>query len=83
MTDIIHRQCSRVLTHTEMQFFSYVDNEREAIALARVATLPENATYAEIETAVLGCFMTALEHSGLKDTVQYVGGERRDTRRTQ
>jgi hypothetical protein len=83
MTDIVHRQTSRPLTRTEMQFFSYTENEREAVALARVATLKPDASYAEIEQVVLGCFVSALEHAGLKDTVQYVGGERRDTRRIQ
>jgi len=64
-----------------MQFFSYTQDEREAIALASVCTLPDNATYAEIEDAVLKCFTVALEHAGLKNSVEYVGGQRRDTLR--
>jgi hypothetical protein len=61
-----------------MQFFSYTENERQAIALAQVCTLPENATYAQIEDAVIKCFVVALEHAGLKDSVVYVGGRRLD-----
>jgi hypothetical protein len=81
MTDLVHRQTSRTLTRTEMQFFSYTQDERQAIALAQVCTLPENATYAEIEDAVLKCFTIALEHAGLKDSIEYVGGRRLDTLR--
>jgi len=76
-----HGYVSRPLTRTEMQFFSYTLDEREAIALAQVCTLPESATYAEIEDAVLKCFTIALEHAGLKDSIEYVGGQRRDTLR--
>ena len=81
MTDLVYRQTSRVLTRTEMQFFSYTENERQAIALAQVCTLPENATYAEIEDAVIKCLTTALEHAGLTDTIEYVRGRRLDTQR--
>jgi hypothetical protein len=71
----------RPLNRTEMQFFSWTHDEREAIALARVCTLPEKATYAQIEDAALKCFCAALEHAGLKDSVEYLGGQRRDTLR--
>ena len=81
MNDITHQQCSRVLNRTEMQFLSYVGNEREAIALAAVCHLPDDATYAQIEDAVLKCFCSALEYAGLEDSIQYVGGQRRDTLR--
>ena len=81
MTDLVHRQTSRILTRTEMQFFSYTENERQAIALAQVCTLPENATYAEIEDAVIKCLTIALEHAGLQDSIEYVGGRRLDTLR--
>jgi hypothetical protein len=64
-----------------MQFFSYTENERQAIALAQVCTLPEDATYAQIEDAVCKCLTAALEHVGLKDDIEYVGGQRRDTLR--
>ena len=78
MTDLVHRQASRILTRTEMQFFSYTQDERQAIALAQVCTLPEQATYAEIEDAVIKCFTIALEYAGLQDSIEYVGGRRLD-----
>jgi hypothetical protein len=81
--DIAHHIPSRLLTHTEMQFFSYTHDEREAVALARVAHLRENATHAEIEDAALKCFTAALENAGLKDSLEYVGGQRRDTLRSE
>jgi hypothetical protein len=81
MTDLVHRQTSRALTRTEMQFFSYTENEREAVALAQVCTLPEDATYSEIEDTVIKCLTIALEHAGLKDDIEYVGGRRLDTQR--
>jgi hypothetical protein len=65
----------RPLTRVEMQFYSFTLDEREAIALAQVATLKPNATYQEIEEAVIGCFNAALEHSGLTDSVQYLTGQ--------
>lgn len=76
-----HGYVSRPLTRTEMQFFSFTLDERQAIALAQVCTLPADASYAEIEDAVLKCFTVALEHAGLKDSVEYIGGQRRDTLR--
>ena len=76
-----HGIVSRPLTRTEMQFFSFTLDEHEAIALAQVCTLPADASYAVIEDAVLKCFTVALEHAGLKDSVEYVGGQRRDTLR--
>ena|SRR5208282_5684497 len=76
-----HGYVSRPLTRTEMQFFSYTRDEREAIALALVATLKPDASYGEIENVVLGVFNAALEHAGITDTIEYVGGQRRDTLR--
>jgi hypothetical protein len=64
-----------------MQFFSYTENERQAIALAQVCTVPENATYAEIEDTVIKCLTIALEHAGLPESIEYVGGQRLDTLR--
>jgi hypothetical protein len=74
MTDIVYKPVSRVLTRTEMKFFSYVLDEREACALARVCHLKPDATYQEIEDAVLKCFTDALEASGLRDSIEYVNG---------
>ncbi len=80
-SDHVHQQTSRVLTRTEMQFFSYTENEREAIALAKVCTLREHASYAEIEDTVLKCLNIALEYAREKDSIEYVGGRRLDTLR--
>ena len=81
MTDLTHTVLSRPLNRTEMQFFTWTHDEREAIALASVCTLPDKATYAQIEDAALKCFNAALEHAGLTDSIEYVGRERRDTLR--
>jgi hypothetical protein len=76
-----HGYVSRPLTRTEMQFFSFTLDERQAIALAKVCHIPEDASYAVIEDAVLKCFNAALEHAGLKNSVEYIDGQRRDTLR--
>ncbi len=74
-----HGYVSRPLTRTEMLFFSYTLDEREAIALAQVCTLPDDASYAVIEDTVLKCLCAALNYAGLDESgVEYVGGERRD-----
>jgi hypothetical protein len=78
LTDKAYTAPSRLLTRTEMQFYSLTLDEREAVALAKVCPLPVDATYQQIEDAVLRCFTQALEASGLKDTIEYVGGQRRD-----
>jgi len=67
-----------VLNRTEIQFLSWTHDEREAVALASVCTLPVNATFAEIEDAALKCLCAAMEYAGLEDTIEYVGGQRRD-----
>ena len=72
--DFAHEPIGRVLTRTEQLFFSWTRDEREAVALAKVCTLPANATYQQIETAAIRCFCSALEHAGLEDSVEYVGG---------
>lgn len=70
-----YQQPSRVLNDVEMAFFSWTCDEREASALARICTLPPNATFAEIEDTALKCFVYALEAAGLKDSVEYVNGQ--------
>ena len=42
----------RPLTRTEIQVFTFVENEREAIELSKFIVLLENATYEQIEEAV-------------------------------
>jgi len=78
VADKSHTAPSRLLTRTEMQFYSFTLDEREAIALAKVCPLPTEATYAQIEDVVLRCLHKRLEAAGLKDTIEYVGGQRRD-----
>jgi len=82
LTHVPHRPLSRVLNSTEMAFFSWTQDEGQACALARVCTLPPNATYAQIEDAALKCFVIALEHAGLKDTIELVQGTNFKYRRT-
>ena len=65
---------SRVLTHTEIQLLSYCVYEREAIALAKIITLPENATYEQIEMAVTAALVRVLEKSVGISSIEYVGG---------
>lgn len=74
MSDITHKIPSRVLTDTEMAFFSWTKNEREAIALAKVCTLPKDATHDQIQDAALKCLCAALEFSGLKDEIEQITG---------
>jgi len=42
----------RPLTRTEIQVFTFVENEREAIELSKFIVLLENATYEQIDEAV-------------------------------
>jgi hypothetical protein len=42
----------RPLTRTEIQVFTFMENEREAIELSKFTVLPENATYEQIDEAV-------------------------------
>ncbi len=42
----------RPLTRTEIQVFTFMGNEQEAIELSRFIVLPENATYEQIDEAV-------------------------------
>lgn len=42
----------RPLTRTEIQVFTFMENEREAIELSKFIVLLENATYQQIDEAV-------------------------------
>jgi hypothetical protein len=42
----------RPLTRTEIQVFTFMENEREAIELSKFIVLPESATYEQIDEAV-------------------------------
>jgi hypothetical protein len=65
---------SRVLNPTEAALLSYVNSEREAIALAKVITLPKNADYYMIEQAVIAALASAMESVNGVAQVEYLGG---------
>jgi hypothetical protein len=73
----------RTLTRTEIQLFAYCDNERQAIELAKQITLPDDATFEEIENAVAFALVRTKESLHGHTDVEYIGGERRDLRRLQ
>ena len=76
-----HTKISRVLNQTEIQLLSYCNSEREAVALAKVIDLPEDADYYMIEQAVTAALCTGLEMANGPAEVEYIGGQRRDTLR--
>jgi len=85
MTDIpshglIKREISyegRAMNKTESLLIQWGCTERQAIVLAR--NIPEGT--ADIERAVTAALVSALEKTGGKTRVTYMGGERRDTLR--
>jgi hypothetical protein len=79
--EIKHTFVSRVLTHTEIQLFSYLGSERSAIAMAPFAHLSENASYTEIEYEVTRILADMLVKKNGNEEVEYVCRERRDTLR--
>jgi hypothetical protein len=81
MPEMLFLPVSRVLTSTEAALFSYTGSERQAVALARVIHLPEDATYDQIEYAVEVTFVKMLEQMHGPAQVEYLGGLRRDTLR--
>lgn len=82
MTEIKYMAVSRVLSPVEIQLFAFLGSEREAVALARfVVNLPEHATLAMIEQAVIRAMVTAKEAVSGPAQVEYVSGIRRDTLR--
>jgi hypothetical protein len=72
----------RPLTKTEMLLLRVCDDERQAIALAKHITLPENATAEQIEAVVTLALVRAKEAASGPADVEYVSGQRRDTLRT-
>lgn len=71
----------RALTRTEIELFTFCENERQAIELAKQVTLPDNATFEEIENAVAFALVRAKESVDGRTKVEYIGGQRRDTLR--
>ena len=78
-----HTKISHVLNRTEIQLLSYCNSEREAVALAKVITLPEHANYYQIEQAVIAALCNGIEaaHGNNPVYVEYIMGQRRDTLR--
>ena len=73
----------RTLTRTEIQLFAYCENERQPIELAKQITLPDDATFEEIENAVAFALLRAKEAVDGHTAVEYVGGQRREHWRKQ
>jgi hypothetical protein len=73
----------RILTRTEQQLYAYLENERQAIEMAKHITLPEHASYELIENSVAMILLRAKESIDGRTEVEYIGGQRRDLGRTQ
>ena len=69
------------MTDCEMAFFAWTRDEREARALARCATLPKNATIAQIELVAIEVFVAAMTAAGHNDEVECYNGTNFDYRR--
>jgi hypothetical protein len=75
---------ARPLTRTEILLFTWLDNERQAIALAKFVELREDATADDVADAVCRALVAAKEAIDGRACVEYVSGRRLDTfRRTQ
>jgi hypothetical protein len=71
----------RVLTPTECILANYLEDERQAVALAPHVALPKSPTHEQIDNAIAEVLVNALTAAGGKTTVliEYLGGQRRDT----
>jgi len=72
---------SRMLTSTEIQLFSCCGEERVAVALARLVTLPDDASYDMIEQAVIKGLAAMKMSAGDDPRVEVIYAGRRDSRR--
>ena len=73
-----------MLSPFERRLADYLDNERQAIALAPLVLnkLSEwNVSDSEIQRAITQVLVDALEAAGGLDSVEYLCGQRRDTLR--
>jgi hypothetical protein len=66
----------RPLTRTEIQVFTFVEDERKAIMLSKFIVLPESATYEQIAEAVTMALVRLKVFAG-----EIADEERRDNRR--
>lgn len=72
----------RVFTDTEAQLFAYLENERQAVEMAKHITLPPNASFELIENSVMLLLCQVKEAAdGEVCRVEYCGGQRLDTLR--
>lgn len=72
---------ARPLTKTELLLFTWLEDERQAIALAKFVTLQDDATAEDVADAVCRGLVAAKEAISGRAQVEYLGGERRDTLR--
>lgn len=73
----------RVLTDTEAQLFNYLMDERQALAFAKLVSLPPNASYELIENTVILLLVKVKEARDGRVEVEVIHGMRRDTLRLQ
>lgn len=73
----------RVLTDTEQQLLTYLDNEWQAVEFAKHITLPPNASYELIENSVTLLLVQVKEAADGPSRVEYICGHRRDRYRLQ
>jgi hypothetical protein len=79
--EVYYKPVSRVLTRTEIQLFSCCGEECVATALARLVTLPDDASYDMIEQAVIqGLAAMKLSADG-DPSVEVIHAEPRDNHR--
>lgn len=71
----------RPLSRTEVLYFTYLGDERQAVLFAKLLPLPENASHADIEDAVTRVLVKVKTVLGGDANVEYLGGQRRDTLR--
>jgi len=79
--EMYYKPVSRVLTRTEIQLFSCCGEERAAIALARLVTLPDDASYDMIEQAVIQGLLAMKQRPNSEPSVEVVHAGWRDKRR--
>jgi hypothetical protein len=76
-----YKPVSRVLTLTEIQLFSCCGEERVATALAKLVTLPHDASYDMIEQAVIQGLVAMKASAGGDPSVEVIHAARRGNRR--
>jgi hypothetical protein len=70
-----------VMNETFHRLVRYGLTEGQATALARIVTLPRNASDAVVEIAVIAALVSVKQAVDGDAEVEYLGGQRRDTLR--